>query len=82
MKTARKTYTAYIKSTKWRAIRAKVLFRDGGRCVCCRAGGRGLEVHHKTYARFGNESMNDLVTLCHTCHEKQHKNQQGKIANG
>lgn len=31
-----------------------------------------FEVHHKTYARFGKERLEDLETLCRTCHEKEH----------
>ena len=28
----------------------------------------GLEAHHRTYARFGNEDAADLTALCRACH--------------
>lgn len=31
-----------------------------------------LHVHHKTYARFGHENLEDLITLCKECHDKEH----------
>lgn len=73
----RANYTAYLKSPKWAAIRAKVIFRDLGQCQSERGGKPclsriGIEVHHLTYARFGNEALTDLVTLCHDCHKRMH----------
>lgn len=74
----RKDYTDYLKSPRWKAIRAKVIFRDNGQCQ--RDAGKGkclsrndIEVHHLTYVRFGNEQLGDLITLCHDCHKKLHK---------
>lgn len=31
-----------------------------------------LHVHHKTYARFGNERVDDLEVLCESCHNAEH----------
>lgn len=67
----------YLKSPKWAAMRARVIFRDGGVCQADWGNGkcqsrREIEVHHKTYVRFGCENMGDLVTLCHDCHERVH----------
>lgn len=45
-----------------------VLDRDGYECRTCTSKS-DLEVHHRTYERFGNEELGDLVTLCHECHE-------------
>lgn len=73
----RADYTAYLKSPKWAAIRAKVIFRDLGQCQGERGGKpclsrKDIEVHHLTYARFGDEDLRDLVVLCHDCHERTH----------
>ena len=46
----------------------QVLRRDGWRCQCC--GNRSnLEVHHKEFrSQGGNDSEENLVTLCVRCH--------------
>lgn len=73
----RQAYTAYLRSPKWKAIRAQVIFRDLGQCQASR-GGRPclsrheIEVHHITYVRFGREALTDLVTVCHECHVHLH----------
>ena len=65
-------YHAYLKSGAWAARSEGRRQRD--RYTCCRCGwtttrgGRGLEVHHVTYVRRGRELMEDLRTLCTTCH--------------
>jgi len=47
---------------------------DGYQCQGKDCGSRvRLQVHHKTYVRFGNERMGDLVTLCESCHAKEHE---------
>ena len=33
---------------------------------------RGLQTHHETYERFGNEDFDDLLVLCKKCHAKRH----------
>lgn len=51
----------------WAEVRFAALARDNG----CRACGslEQLEVHHRTYARFGREAVDDLTTLCRGCHD-------------
>jgi len=61
-----------MKSIAWRKLRGQILARDSGRCRLCGTGGKGLEVHHLTYVRLGCEHEDDLITLCHSCHAKQH----------
>jgi len=61
-------YQSYIRSNEWREKRKLALRRDGYECQTCTSTER-LEVHHKHYANFGNENLNDLITLCHDCHE-------------
>jgi len=65
-------YEAYLKTSEWKAKRDQSLERDGYRCRACNSSEK-LHVHHRTYARRGNEDINDLTTLCQSCHEHFHK---------
>ena len=69
----RKNYKAYLHSKDWKKKRAKVLYRDGNKCVLCKTENR-LEVHHITYKNLGDEPLIDLVTLCRSCHQNVHDN--------
>ena len=54
-------------------LRRQVLDRDGWRCQNC---GRGseLQVHHLRFrSAFGDDEMENLITLCFSCHEKIHR---------
>ena len=56
----------------WKAIKALVRKRDGV-CMACgktsEKNGRALDVHHIHPFRFsGNNSAENLVALCHSCH--------------
>lgn len=63
-------YKKYIRSDEWQQKRKERLALDGHRCRNC-GGKEGLEVHHKSYDRFGSESVSsDLVTICSECHDK------------
>ena len=55
--------------------REYVLFRDGHKCRCCKGKTKDkvLEVHHIESRKTGGNAPNNLVTLCHTCHEGYHK---------
>ena len=61
-------YDRYIHSAGWRRKASQRLEMDGHVCQVC--GREATEVHHLTYDRFGNEEMNDLVSLCRKCHNK------------
>jgi hypothetical protein len=65
-------YEQYLKTPEWKQKRDEALERDGHRCRACN-GSKKLEVHHRTYERRGNEDLNDLTTLCESCHELFHK---------
>lgn len=60
-------YKAHLRSRKWREIRQAKLQSAGHKCEWCGETGK-LEVHHKHYNTLGNESSNDLLTLCQSCH--------------
>ena len=64
-------YQAYLESSAWQDVRRLVIDRFGGRCATCNASD-GLEVHHRTYERVGDERMDDLTLLCSQCHELLH----------
>lgn len=64
-------YKNYLHSDKWYKIRDKVFCRDNNRCTICEAT-KNLIAHHKSYDNFGNEKLDDLVTVCETCHEIIH----------
>jgi len=73
----------------WDIIRKKRLKIDGYTCQKCGRKGRQynkIVVHHKTYERWGEEEMSDLVTLCESCHNRLHggsppfsKRKKGKL---
>lgn len=66
----------YLASTRWRELRSRVIRAASGRCTKCNISsfrcreryGCGLDVHHLTYERFGNERDDDLSVLCRRCH--------------
>jgi len=70
----RRTYYSvkYLNSDDWKRKRALVLKRDRHRCVFC--GERATQVHHKRYARrnIGKEPIEWLVSICQSCHKRQH----------
>lgn len=60
-------YLDYLKSPVWRDRRSAAMDRAKHKCAVC-GEEEGLQVHHKTYERLGNEAPNDLVALCYACH--------------
>lgn len=65
-------YHEYLKTPEWAEKREQVLERDGYRCRVCNTR-ENPQVHHRTYARRGNEDLNDLTTLCKYHHEVFHE---------
>jgi DEAD/DEAH box helicase domain-containing protein len=81
----------------WQEQRQRVLERDGYRCRTCGAEGRsgqGLHVHHlRPFREYGylpgrNEAylsanaLDNLVTLCPSCHRRAEQGQQARSALG
>lgn len=68
----RPQYEAHIGSAAWKtgAARLGELKASGFRCRTCYASAEEaeLQVHHRTYKRFGRERQGDLTTLCVDCH--------------
>jgi hypothetical protein len=68
----RRRYEAHIGSIAWKAGGARLgeLKASEFRCRTCNASAEEaeLQVHHRTYERFGRELQGDLTTLCADCH--------------
>ena len=64
-------YGSYLRSAEWAARRSWKIAEADGRCQVCDSA-IGLEVHHRTYERLGDERQSDLVVLCRQCHELFH----------
>lgn len=57
-----------MKARLWWAVRRRVLERDGFRCRKCGRAGR-LEVDHiRPLHHHGDDSLDNLQTLCRGCH--------------
>ena len=69
---------AFYSSTEWKRKRAAILARDNYQCQICRRYGKlkqATEVHHKKHLdAFPELSLDNdnLISLCHACHSKQH----------
>lgn len=64
----------------WALRGARIRARDGEKCKLCgktwQPGVIDLHVHHIIHkSNGGSHSQNNLVTLCHPCHNKQHPEQ-------
>ena len=71
-------------SEKWKRLRLKILRRDKYQCRICSRYGRireATEVHHIIHSDERPDLAYDpsnLISLCHSCHEKQHPEKAGK----
>lgn len=68
--------SARLNDKKWQKIRVQVWKRDGFKCQhCCKQLARGLKpiTHHIVpWRETQDDSMDNLVTLCNSCHLKEH----------
>lgn len=70
-------YREYLRTPEWKRRAEQAKRAAGFRCQTCASAGR-LHVHHRTYARRGEEWNKDLTVLCAECHELFHAH--GKLA--
>jgi len=57
----------------WNSIRRQVYLRDSWTCQKCGKTHVKLFAHHKKHlAQGGSNNMDNLETLCRSCHEKKH----------
>lgn len=75
--------TERTRGRTWMALRGRIMARDGGLCVVCRARGRitpALEVDHiKPLARGGTDDYDNLQAICHDCHAEKTARDNGRI---
>jgi hypothetical protein len=70
------SHREYLKSSTWKNIRMAALDHYGR--VCAKCNQYGTDVHHLLYPSVqGEESMEDLMVLCRSCHEAIHSAQRG-----
>jgi 5-methylcytosine-specific restriction endonuclease McrA len=56
----------------YESLRQQILRRDGWRCQLCGTMSN-LEVHHRQFrSHSGQDSEENLITLCASCHGKAH----------
>ena len=65
------SYEDYIKSEMWIEKRKIILEERGTKCEKC-GSTYCINVHHLNYLNVGNESKEDVIVLCKSCHEKEH----------
>ena len=66
-------YPDYLKGDHWRGVKERYFASKLKKeCNVCKRKDR-LDLHHKSYKRFGNERLTDLVYLCRTCHSRLHE---------
>ena len=62
-----------LDAISYESLRQQVLRRDGWRCQSCGTM-TNLEVHHQQFrSHSGNDSEENLITLCFSCHSLVHK---------
>jgi 5-methylcytosine-specific restriction endonuclease McrA len=65
-----------IEADAYQQLCRQVLDRDGWRCQGC-GSMQQLQVHHKTFrSHSGDDSEENLITLCVRCHKLVHDNEQ------
>jgi len=64
-------YGLYLNSSEWQQIRSKVIEIDFESCTKC-GDTDYLQVHHTTYDNVGRENIDELITLCRSCHADLH----------
>jgi len=76
---ASKSYSEKLKDPRWQKKRLQVFERDNWCCTNCGVKENSLHVHHRKYESYNepwNEPLNNLATLCESCHKETHKNKK------
>ena len=59
-----------------------VFNRDGFTCQCCKKRSDRLKLHHIVYrSKGGTDSVNNLITVCETCHSPENHREGGILYN-
>lgn len=64
-----------MQSAEWAERKKRYFFNHERKCRAC-GSCSSIELHHKTYARMGEERDQDLVALCRRCHKALHAEQK------
>ena len=64
-------YREYLQTPEWQERREQHLRSARYRCQVCNSDS-GLNVHHRSYDRRGEEAWADLIVLCRVCHKTFH----------
>jgi hypothetical protein len=62
----------YYETSHWAGLREARRKIDGYACQQCKEPNKRIEVHHWRYRLFEENIQEDLITLCHDCHEYIH----------
>jgi len=65
-------YAERRRTREWTILKRQVHRRDKYRCRLCGDGDVELHVHHATYKHYAAERLEDLITLCSSCHNQFH----------
>lgn len=65
-----------FRGTNWKTIRKQTIKRDGDKCIEC-GKTKNLQVHHIIpWRQTKDNSFNNLITLCISCHQRKERTQQ------
>ena len=64
-------FAEYSRTREWQRRRSRALIDARNQCELC-SERESLQVHHKTYERYGQELPTDLIVLCRECHARHH----------
>ncbi len=65
-------YAERRQTKEWAILKQQIHRRDRYRCRLCGRDDVELHVHHRSYANYGQERIDDLITLCKVCHQHFH----------
>lgn len=65
-------YQTYIKSMRWKKLRAAKLRVTKGQCEVCSHFDIHNHVHHVVYRNLLDVTLDDLKVLCEECHDHVH----------
>jgi hypothetical protein len=65
------TYSEYLASPHWKHFRARYK-KAGLPLACAVCGASSICLHHHTYVRLGQETLEDVTPLCRSCHTDVH----------
>jgi len=77
-----KVYNYRPNTKEYKQLRQKVLIRDNFTCQDCKSNNKKLDVHHKVpFLDGGENTLDNLISLCRKCHVKAEWKIRGIILN-